>query len=104
MNYIRLYRSHTHTLKFLELIIFMYIDHTHTRIHTYTLENRASQVVLVVRNLPASAEDIRDEGSVCGLERSPGGGHGPVFLPREFQGQRNLAGYSPWWSQRVGHY
>ena len=27
----------------------------------------------------------------------------PVFLPREFHGQRNLAGYSPWGSQRVGH-
>ena len=27
----------------------------------------------------------------------------PVFLPGESHGQRNLAGYSPWGSQRVGH-
>ena len=27
-----------------------------------------------------------------------------VFLPREFHGQRSLAGYSPWGSQRVGHH
>ena len=27
----------------------------------------------------------------------------PVFLPGESHGQRNLAGYSPWDSQRVGH-
>ena len=26
----------------------------------------------------------------------------PVFLPKEFQGQRNLAGYGPWGS-KVGH-
>ena len=31
----------------------------------------ASQVVLVVKNLPASIEDIRDSGSIPGLERSP---------------------------------
>ena len=30
----------------------------------------------VVKNLPASAEDARDMGSVPGLGRSPGGGSG----------------------------
>ena len=30
----------------------------------------------VVENLPASAGDIRDVGSIPGLERSPGGGYG----------------------------
>ena len=38
--------------------------------------HQVSQVVLVVENLPASAEDVRDVGSIPGLERSPGGGHG----------------------------
>jgi len=33
-------------------------------------------VVLVVKNLPANAEDLRDAGSVPELERSPGGRHG----------------------------
>ena len=27
----------------------------------------------------------------------------PVFLPGKFHGQRGLAGYSPWGSQKVGH-
>ena len=36
----------------------------------------ASQVVLVIKNLPANAEDIRDVGSVPGSGRSSGGGHG----------------------------
>ena len=43
------------------------------------MEELVSQVVLVVRNLLADAEDIRDErdtGSIPGLERSTGGGHG----------------------------
>ena len=35
----------------------------------------ASQVVLVVKNLPANAGDFRDVGSIPGLGRSPGGGH-----------------------------
>ena len=36
----------------------------------------ASQVVLVVKNLSADAGDVRDMGSIPGLGRSPGGGHG----------------------------
>ena len=37
---------------------------------------RASQEVLEVKNLPADAGDIRDVGSIPGLGRSPGEGHG----------------------------
>ena len=36
----------------------------------------ASQVVLMVKNMPAIAGDIRDAGLIPGLGRSPGGGHG----------------------------
>ena len=36
----------------------------------------ASQVVLVLKNLPASAGDIRDVGLIPGSGRSPGGGNG----------------------------
>ena len=43
----------------------------HIHIHIW-----ASQVALVVKNLPAKAGDIRDLGSVPGSGRSPGGGHG----------------------------
>ena len=37
---------------------------------------RAFQVVLVVKNLPANARDIRDTSFIPGLGRCPGGGHG----------------------------
>ena len=33
-------------------------------------------MALMVKNLPASAEDARDVGSIPGLGRSPEGGHG----------------------------
>ena len=36
----------------------------------------ASQVILVVKNLPVNAGDIRDMGSISGSERSPGEGNG----------------------------
>ena len=51
----------------------------------------------MVKNPSANAKDIRDTGSIPGLERSPGGGHGnPLeFLPGESYGQRSLEGYSP---------
>ena len=61
--------------------------------------SRASQVALVVKNLPADAGDIRDAGLIPGLGRSPGGGRGnPLqysFLEDPL-GQRSLVGYSPW--------
>ena len=36
----------------------------------------ASQVVLVVKNLPVNIGNIRDRGSIPGSGRSPGGRHG----------------------------
>ena len=56
-------------------------------------------MVLVVKNPPANAGDIRDAGSIPGWGRSPGGGHGnPLQYPRleNPHRQRSLAGYSPW--------
>ena len=37
---------------------------------------RASQVILVIKNPPANAGDIRDMGSISDSERSDRGGHG----------------------------
>ena len=57
-----------------------------------------SQVVLVVKNLPANAGDVRNASLIPGSGRSPGEGHGKptsVFLPGESHGQRSLEGYSP---------
>ena len=39
----------------------------------------ASQVALVVKNLPASAGEIRDVSSIPGSRRSPGGGDGNLL-------------------------
>ena len=47
----------------------------------------ASQAVLVVKNLPANAGNIRDVGSIPGSARAAGGVHGkPLqnFWPGEF--------------------
>ena len=39
----------------------------------------SSQVVLVIKNLPANTGDIRDVGSILWLGRSPGGGYGKLL-------------------------
>ena len=51
------------------------------------------------KNIPANAGDIRDPGSITGLGRSPGGGHGNPLQSSCLEnphGWRYLAGYSPW--------
>ena len=53
----------------------------------------------MVKNLPAEAGDTEDKGSIPGLGRSPGEGHGnPLQYSclEILHGQRNVAGYSPW--------
>ena len=57
--------------------------------------NWASLVAQTVKNLPAMQETwVRSLGWDDPLEEAwqPT----PVFLPREFHGQRSLVGYSPW--------
>ena len=52
----------------------------------------------VVKNLPASAEDVRDRGSIPRVERFPWRRSWqltPLFLPGESHGQKSLVGYSP---------
>ena len=56
---------------------------------------QASQVVLVVKNLPASAGHIRDVGSVPGLGRSHGGGHGN---PLHYSCLENPMDRGGWWA------
>ena len=58
----------------------------------------ASQVVLVVKNLPANARATGAVGLILGLGRSPGAGNGnPLQCSclENPQGQRSLVGYSP---------
>ena len=49
-------------------------------------KKRAFQVVLVVKNLPISAGDVRDPGSIPRLGRSPGEGNG---YPLQYSGLEN---------------
>ena len=56
-------------------------------------------MALEVKNLPASAERCKTHEFypwVGKIPRSRKWQPTPVFLPRESQGQRRLAGYSPW--------
>ena len=53
-------------------------------------------MVLIVKNLPATAEDVRDVGNVRKILWRRAWQPSPVFLPGESHGQRSLAGYSPW--------
>ena len=61
-----------------------------------TLEDstsRAFQAVLVVKNPHANAGDVRDEGSISGSGRSPGGGHGN---PRQYSCLENPMKTGAW--------
>ena len=51
-------------------------------------------MVLLVKNLPANAGDLRDVGLITRSGRSPGGGHDNP-LSGQSHGQRRLVGYSP---------
>ena len=56
-------------------------------------------MVLVVKNLPAEAGDIRDMSLIPGSGRFPwrrAWQSTSGFLPGKFHGQRSLAGRSPW--------
>ena len=53
----------------------------------------ASQVALVVRNLPTNAGDIKDVDSIPGLGRSPGEGHGN---PLQYSCLENLMDRGAW--------
>ena len=55
----------------------------------------ASQVVLVVKNLPANSGDIRDLDLTPGLGRSPGGGHGNPF---QYSCLENPMDCVAWWA------
>ena len=62
-------------------------------------KSRDSQVALVVKNPPANARDVRDVGSIPGLGRCPGEGHGnPLQYSclENLHGQRSLMGPNPW--------
>ena len=66
----------------------------------------ASQVALVLKNLPANAGDVRDGGSIPGSGRSPGGGNDN---PLQYSCLGNPMDRGAWWATvqgvlKIGHY
>ena len=57
--------------------------------------HRSSQVVLVVRNLPANAGDMKHAGLIPELGRSPGEGHSN---PLQYSCQENPVDRGAWWA------
>ena len=52
-------------------------------------------MVLVVKDLPANAGDVRDADSIPGSGRSPGGGHGN---PLQYSCLENPMDRGAWWA------
>ena len=79
------------------------------RIHVQVIykempQGRASQVALVVKNLPASSGDLRDVGSIPGSGRSPGRGHdNSSILARRIPWKEEPGRLQSMGSQRVRH-
>ena len=55
----------------------------------------ASEVALVVKNLPANARDIRDVDLIPGSGRCPEGGHGN---PLQYSCLENPRNRGVWWA------
>ena len=52
-------------------------------------------MVLMVKNLPVNAGDIRGAGSIPGSQRSPGRGHGN---PLQYSRLQNTMDRGAWWA------
>ena len=68
----------------------------HVALHSYILSLGASQVAIVVKNLPANAGDIRDVNLIPGLGRSPGIGNGNPLQYSCLENSMEPGSYSPW--------
>ena len=63
--------------------------------HLFTHTYGASQVAPVVKNPTANAGEVRDVGSIPGLGRSLGGGHGN---PLQYPCLENPKDRGDWWA------
>ena len=71
-------------------------DYSIWNIHIkFVLTFGASQVVLVVKNMPGNATDIRDKSSIPGLGRSHGRGNGS---PLQYSCLKNPMDRGAWWT------
>ena len=64
-----------------------------------TVNVQASQVALMVKNLPVNAGDVRDAGSIPGSGRSPRGGHSN---PLQYSCLENPTYRGAWWATLHG--
>ena len=63
------------------------------------MESRASQVALVVKNLPANTGELSDGGSIPGLERSLGiGNYNPLQYSCLEREDKNPMDREAWWA------
>ena len=88
--------------KAFHLVKYLYI---YASVYLSIYVDGAFQVALVVKNPPASAGDVKDAGSIPGLGRPAGGGHGS---PLQYSCPENPMNRGDWGlqfigSQRVGH-
>ena len=66
-------------------------------------QGEASQVALVVKNPPANAEDVRGMGSVPGVGRSPGGGHGNPLQYSCLENPTDRGAWRATWDHKFRH-
>ena len=82
--------EHPHLCKYHYVILFLCLSNT-----PLYLCSRASWVALVVKNLPANAEDVRDVGSIPESGRFPTEGHDN---PLQYSCLENHMDRGAWWA------
>ena len=87
---------------FLKIYLFGCVRFSLSHMGSFLVAHRlsgASQVVLVVKNLPASAGDLRDVGLIPVLGKSSGEGNGN---PLQYSCLENLVDRGAWWATVLG--
>ena len=84
-----------HSLNFKSSWPCFHIPSTFWSLSYWLTPTRASQVALVVENPPANAGDLREAGSIPGLGRCPGRGHGN---PLQCSCLENPMDRGTWWA------
>ena len=92
LKFIKQFGSQDHSKH--TLPVSQFSDHL-SEIGTVTPVSQTSQVVLVVKNVPANAGDIRDAGLIPGPGRSSGGGYGN---PLQYSCLENPLDRGAWWA------
>ena len=92
MKFIKQFGSQDHSKH--ALPVSQFSDHL-SELGTVTPVSQTSQVVLVVKNVPANAGDIRDAGLIPGSGRSSGGGYGNLL---QYSCLENPMDRGAWWA------